>query len=314
MTAIMSFSNPPDAGTLGLVAGALAVDEAFVEKDWYVVQAIQALVALGSPEIVPIFSGGTSLLKGHGLIKRFSEDIDFKLGLSPAFLELSGNQRRKVLGIFKDSLVAGWQAAGFTDLAIEARDANGFLKIEMSYPTVLEGHDALRPHILAELSAKLPRLATMDKPLTSYVGQYQRRPPEVASIPCVDPVETAADKLSAFTWRMLVRDRTSPADDPTIVRHLHDLAALEPAATSAHAFPALLLDTLLADSNRGGGAVAHLTPRDRLGAMLKRLGADEAYAGEYTRFVEGMAFAGAGEILSYRDAHDAVWRLAALLP
>lgn len=36
----MSFSNAPDEATLGQVAGALAVDEAFVEKDWYVVQAI----------------------------------------------------------------------------------------------------------------------------------------------------------------------------------------------------------------------------------------------------------------------------------
>lgn len=42
MMVIMSFSNPPDARTLGRVAGALAVNEAFVEKDWYVVQAIRA--------------------------------------------------------------------------------------------------------------------------------------------------------------------------------------------------------------------------------------------------------------------------------
>jgi hypothetical protein len=37
----MSFSNAPDEAKLGRVAGALAVDEAFVEKDWYVVQAIR---------------------------------------------------------------------------------------------------------------------------------------------------------------------------------------------------------------------------------------------------------------------------------
>jgi hypothetical protein len=35
----MSFSNAPDEGLLGRVAGALAVDEAFAEKDWFVVQA-----------------------------------------------------------------------------------------------------------------------------------------------------------------------------------------------------------------------------------------------------------------------------------
>lgn len=47
--AIMSFSNAPDANILARVAGALAVDEAFVEKDWYVVQAIAALIASALP-------------------------------------------------------------------------------------------------------------------------------------------------------------------------------------------------------------------------------------------------------------------------
>ena len=42
----MSLSDAPDLDLLGRVAGALAVDEAFVEKDWYVVQAIQGLLSL----------------------------------------------------------------------------------------------------------------------------------------------------------------------------------------------------------------------------------------------------------------------------
>ena len=57
MTAIMSFSNAPDKATLGRVAGALAVDEAFVEKDWYVVQAISHMVGSASEDITPVFSG-----------------------------------------------------------------------------------------------------------------------------------------------------------------------------------------------------------------------------------------------------------------
>ncbi|WP_096362102.1 hypothetical protein [Sphingobium cloacae] len=56
----MSFSSASDAWTLGRVAGALAVDEAFVEKDWFVVQAIAGLVDSGAAQITPIFSGGTS--------------------------------------------------------------------------------------------------------------------------------------------------------------------------------------------------------------------------------------------------------------
>ena len=310
----MSFSNAPDAITLGRVAGALAVDEAFVEKDWFVVQAIAVLVAVGGEDIVPVFSGGTSLLKGYGLIKRFSEDIDFKLNLSAAFAELSGGQRRRALGDFRDKLADAWKAAGFNVTDVVARDANGFLQFEMDYPSILDAHDALRPHILAELSAKPPRLTVQGRPLASYVAQFRRADPEVGAIACVDPVETAADKLSAFSWRSLVRDRASAKDDPAIVRHLHDLAALEAAVSASSDFPALLAETLVTDTGRGGEATAKLAPADRLAAMLDTLRADALYPLEYARFVEGMAFAGDSEVPAFEEAVAAVKRLSALLP
>lgn len=310
----MSFSNAPDARTLGRVAGALAVDEAFAEKDWYVVQAIKSLIGLGGTEIVPIFSGGTALLKCHGLIKRFSEDIDFKLSLSPELLELTGNQRRKRLGEFKDALSRRWKEAGFKITAVEARDANGFVQIDMDYPSILDAHDALRPHIQAEISAKPPRLPTRDRSLSSYVNQYRSLEPEVAAVTCVDPVETAADKLSAFAWRMLVRDRTAKNDDPTIVRHLHDLAALESVVADDAAFPSLLAETLAADAHRGGEATLRLSPSELLHSMLDHLAADPLYPEEYSRFVGGMAFAGESEVPAYADAADALSRLAKLHP
>src|SRR3546814_16177176 len=100
----------------------------------------------------------------------------------------------------------------FVITGTKAGSGNGFIQIDMDYPTVLDGHDALRPHIQAELSAKPPRLPTVNRPLTSFVRQYRVAEPEIASVPCIDPVETAADKLSAFCWRMLTRDRTD-ADD-----------------------------------------------------------------------------------------------------
>lgn len=310
----MSFSNAPDEATLGRVAGALAVDEAFVEKDWYVVQAIRQLAALAREDITPVFSGGTSLLKGYGLIKRFSEDIDFKFLLSEAFIGKSANQRRRILGEFRDGLVEAWTSAGFVMTSVEARDANGFLRIEMDYPSSLDAHGALRPHILAELSAKPPHLAVQHRPLTSFVGQYARAAPEIESIACVDPVETAADKLSAFSWRMLARDRSSDKDDATIVRHLHDLAALEAAAVASNAFPDLLHAILLDDSARGGGGVAQLAPRERLRAMRAKLAADPLYAEEYSRFVGGMAFAGATDVPGFEAAAAAVKRLCDRLP
>jgi predicted nucleotidyltransferase component of viral defense system len=307
----MSFSSAPDARTLGRVAGALALDEAFVEKDWFVVEAIRVLMGQATTDLMPVFSGGTSLLKGYGLIKRFSEDLDFKLVLSDAFVGQSNNQQRKALGTFRDALVGAWEAAGFEITHVEARDGNGFIKVEMDYPSAIR-HESLRPHIQAEISAKPPRLAVQDRELASFVAQYRQLSPEVPSIPCVDPVETAADKLSAFAWRAIVRERGSKKDDPTIVRHVHDLALLESIASEDARFGGLLNETLVADSARGNGAVAHLPPKDRLAAMLAKLAEDDGYEGEYARFVEAMAFGGA--LPDFAAATAALDRLSAQLP
>lgn len=313
MMGTMSFSSAPDLRTLGRVSGALAVDEAFVEKDWFVIAAIQTLGTLGGELFTPVFSGGTSLLKGHKLIKRFSEDIDFKLMLSDGFGGMSQGQKKKALSNFKKDVAAAWATMGFSNLTVEAGSGNEFIKIEMDYPTVLAGHASLRPHIQAELSAKPPRRPPIERSLTSFVGQFRGAEPEVPAILCVDPVETAADKLSAFAWRALVRDRDSDKDDATIIRHIHDLAALEAAVAADTHFPGLLHATLVGDTHRGKGAVAHLSPAQRMDAMLTQLDADPLYETDYRRFVEGMAFAEGGAVPDFAVAVTAVRRLASLV-
>lgn len=313
MTAIMSFSNAPDEDRLGRVAGALAVDEAFVEKDWFVTQAIGRLAELATDDFTPAFSGGTSLLKGYDLIRRFSEDIDFKLSLEDGFLDLSRNQRKNRLKAYRDGVVAGWEELGFRVTSCISHDEYRFIELEMDYPSVLEPHDSLRPHILAQISAKPPRLPVQQRALMSFVGQASRSGPEVPAIACVDPVETAADKLSAFSWRMLLRDRAHPDDDPAIVRHLHDLAALEPLAMNYGDFAELLRTVLKDDSTRGQGGVADLGPVDRLAAMRARLADEPVYAQEYARFVGGMAFAGEAQVPDFEAAVAAVGRLCDLL-
>lgn len=54
------------------------IDPAFIEKDWHAVRVLGALSRHSHEGITTIFTGGTSLSKGHGLLKRFSEDLDFR--------------------------------------------------------------------------------------------------------------------------------------------------------------------------------------------------------------------------------------------
>ena len=70
----------PDRRLVEEVAAALGTRPGLVEKDWHVVRAIGVIASVDTAGTMPAFSGGTSLSKGWELIKRFSEDIDFKVG------------------------------------------------------------------------------------------------------------------------------------------------------------------------------------------------------------------------------------------
>lgn len=69
---------------LAEAAARRGISEVVVEKDAWVSWALRALFADDDAQRYLLFKGGTSLSKVHGLIERFSEDID--LGVSPAVL------------------------------------------------------------------------------------------------------------------------------------------------------------------------------------------------------------------------------------
>lgn len=64
-----------DAGEL------LDLDEAVIEKDYYVTQVIHVLSNLENENFCLVFCGGTCLAKAHKLVQRMSEDVDFKIQL-----------------------------------------------------------------------------------------------------------------------------------------------------------------------------------------------------------------------------------------
>jgi Nucleotidyl transferase AbiEii toxin, Type IV TA system len=52
---------------------------ALVEKDLYVVRAIVALTAADAAPFDLVFGGGTALARAHRVVRRMSEDVDFKV-------------------------------------------------------------------------------------------------------------------------------------------------------------------------------------------------------------------------------------------
>ncbi len=91
-------------------AGALSNDEVLVEKDWYIVRAIGVIASLDHAGATPVFSGGTSLSKGWGLIKRFSEDIAFKVMMPQ---DTSGTASRNKRRAFRERILSALLANEF---------------------------------------------------------------------------------------------------------------------------------------------------------------------------------------------------------
>lgn len=286
------------------------IDPAFIEKDWYAVKLI-SLVSSRNEEsgIKAIFSGGTSLSKGHHLIKRFSEDLDFFIS-TPGQQPVTEGQRRSFrLGVIED--IVGQEDCFQIDASVVIKgDGHRFFKAPVTYPISFE-KTSLRPHLQVEMTFHEPRLEPIRKPIHSIASQTLGEPPET-EILCISPLETAGDKISALSWRVLVRDRNSENDDPTIVRHLHDLAALEESINQdIQGFTLIALSSLSQDKNRRGvEIIGRLSEAERLTQCLDRLKHDPLYKNEYEQFVLAMSYA--DRPIHFDQAISSLERLAKL--
>ncbi|MDX2029169.1 MAG: nucleotidyl transferase AbiEii/AbiGii toxin family protein [Blastocatellia bacterium] len=152
---------------------------------------------------------------------------------------------------------------------------------------------SLRPHVLVEVTTSEIQLSPVDLPVSSFVHEVAKRPPEGARIGCIDPVESAADKLSAIAWRIPDRIRGGQSDDPSLVRHVHDLAILKARALNDPRFPTLVIASMQQDLHRprNDRAIAGLPMAEKFLRMFDVLRTDGEYAREYARFVEGVSYA-----------------------
>jgi len=298
---------PPDKKTIELVARELATEDAFVEKDWYGVQVIAAIATLTFENYQLVFAGGTALCKAHKLIHRFSEDIDFRLQT------IGHNPNRKALSIFKDHLVASLRSAGFDidEERIIARNDNQYLMFYIRYQRMFH-HAALRPDIKVEVTLNSPKLPVVALQVSSLISTLTKAPPEVASITCLSYVENAADKLSAAIWRISERVRGGKNDDPTLIRHVYDLAFLKDAVIGDPNFVELARTTIEADSQRTKDHdFAKLSVGQKGGKLISILSEDLLYMEEYQRFVAGLSYASQAQTPDFAKALSALRELLA---
>jgi Nucleotidyl transferase AbiEii toxin, Type IV TA system len=85
-------NHPEFRELIRIVAQAKGIDPALVEKDYWIMHCLHGLQKLG---LKFELKGGTSLSKGHQIIKRFSEDIDIRIEPPPELQVKTGRNHTK---------------------------------------------------------------------------------------------------------------------------------------------------------------------------------------------------------------------------
>jgi hypothetical protein len=227
-----------------------------VEKDFWVCRTIDALFH-GLPSRPKLFfKGGTSLSKGYGLIKRFSEDIDIVLsrgglGIKAEHDPLAGGQSAKkrkeraeavkqrcsrhVLGRMRDGL-----APLLPMCMIDADDADpDHSSLRVRYPSLFEADPYLKPWVKVECGARSATEPVCRRGIVPYVQTELGRRLHLA----VENVTLIRAERTFWEKALILhgvycgfRDQQRrPQDNNLISRHYYDVAVMRETAVASNA-------------------------------------------------------------------------------
>ena len=288
-----------DLETINEIAIELGIAPAFVEKDWYSVQVLKAISAYSHEAITTIFSGGTSLSKGHDLLQRFSEDLDFRARYD---FEEPEKRNKPTRRSFREGIIAAVsEIDGITLDSAKLGTGSNYFKFPLSYTRQFGLPSSMRTELQVEFSFTQPRLAPKDVSIFSFEAQFTDRDAETGIL-CLSPVETAADKLSALTWRVLKRDRKDKNDDPAMIRHLHDLSALAAVIDNEKALFISTAISSFGEDQQTGKRDTEKGFSESLNEALKTLKNDKLYEEEYSQFVDAMSYADEDDTIDFKVA------------
>lgn len=171
-------------------AAQLGIRPAIVEKDFWVCFVLRLLFSNSGFEKSLVFKGGTSLSKVHGIIERFSEDIDlvldwqligFGTGLRDPFQKFESNTKQDRFNIEMNRLAAefirGTLAPRLDELA-KATDTGLSAAVDSSDPQVVNIHYPaafperyLRPEVRLEIGPTASWIPSMTHSIHPYAHE-----------------------------------------------------------------------------------------------------------------------------------------------
>mgnify|MGYP001564366881 CR=1 FL=1 len=233
----MSFihDDPDFARLLAIVARETGVAAALVEKDYWVTHCLWALHETG---LELWLKGGTSLSKGFGLIRRFSEDLDLMVRQGtvaslPSVSSWTSTNKGLVAArrAFYNALPGAFAIPAVkveVDDGPQDKQARG-VDLIGRYPGMLVAQLAptMSPFVRFEIG-RARVVPFVELPLTSFVHDLLERRGQLASyadnrpraVRCVHPLVTLLEKLDALS-RRYARETIEPDG---FVRHYEDAA------------------------------------------------------------------------------------------
>jgi hypothetical protein len=204
-----------------------------LEKDYWITHVLWVLHETG---LEVHFKGGTSLSKGFGLIRRFSEDLDLQIDAGTASLprvsswksegKTATGERSKYFGKI-GRLVSEQCGLSVAVHAAEGREDWKSCEMRVEYPGnhVNDLPGFARPYVFLEVGKA--RIVPFERrPLTSFLHDFLARSGATydntpKSVRCVHPYVTLIEKIDALARRF-----PTEAEPAKFVRHYEDCASI----------------------------------------------------------------------------------------
>ena len=271
-----------------------------VEKDYYVSLILRKL-AQRIPFIV--FKGGTSLSKCHGVIKRFSEDIDITIDT-----EITQGQKQRVKGAIIE--IAAELDMVVTNLN-ETRSRRDYNRYIIAYPSVLPtASDAVQSAVLLETSFKTVSFPTVELPVRSYIGtMMESEAPDLIKDFKLEPFSmkvqgldrTLADKIFAICDYYMLNTVQKHS------RHLYDIHMLLPLVPLDENFQELLHD--VREDRKASPVCVSAQDEVSIPAVLQQIIKENAYRSDYNNLTTQLL----EEPIAYETVIDSLRQVAAQL-
>lgn len=191
----------------------LNIPEIFVEKDYWVTLVLHKIFHSEMAEIV-VFKGGTALSKCHGLIERFSEDIDLVVLKNQGDSHSQLDRKVKKIGKIVESVLPEIHIEGVTNKMGKIR------KTAHQFEKVFSGdYGQIRPDIIVETTWFGNSEPNTVEEVSSYVTEMMQRQNQY------DLIEE--NNLHPFEVRVLSKERTLCEKIMSLVRFSHQGNAYE---------------------------------------------------------------------------------------